>query len=136
LEGIELHPKKLSSIAKLTSEDRCDYFIRKVADFEILWGLYGNSGWASSEIHGEIVMPVWPEEDFAILCATNSWDALTPKKIELSDFLDKWIPNKLNQYRYFGVFPVNGSDPIDVRSKLLKPDELGKMLLQELEQYK
>lgn len=131
-----MHSKKLSSIAQLTSEERCGYFIRKVADFEVLWGLDGRSGWASSEIGGEIVMPVWPEEDFAAMCATNNWDALSPKKIELSDFLDKWISNKLNQYQYFGVFPVDGSDPIGVRSKVVKPSELEKMLLQELDQYK
>ena len=126
----------MNRVAQLTSEERCDYFIRKVADFEILWGLYGGAGWASSEIDGEIVMPVWPEEDFAALCATNDWDTLLPKKIELFVFLNQWISGKLNQYHYFGIFPVNGSDSIDVRSKLIRPGEFREMLLRELEQYK
>lgn len=35
-----MNEKKVASIVSMEGPDRCDYFVRKVADFELLYGLF------------------------------------------------------------------------------------------------
>ena len=37
---------KIDNVINLTASERYDYFIRKVADFEEVWGLKDAEGWA------------------------------------------------------------------------------------------
>ncbi|MGS1076170.1 DUF2750 domain-containing protein [Burkholderia glumae] len=69
---MKAHPRKIENVLGLGKQERCDYFVRKVADFEVVWGLR-DSGWASGEVGGRIAVPFWPEADFASRCTVGEW---------------------------------------------------------------
>ena len=114
----------------MSGNERYDYFIRKIADFEEVWGLF-NDGWAMIEDStGKRGIPFWPEEDFAKLCSKNEWCAYSPKKIELDAFIDKWIPGMKNDGLSLAIFQTPENKGIFVESDLILSD-----LENELEQY-
>ena len=41
---------------------------------------------------GNKYFPVWPEEEFANLCAIDDWSNAKPFAIELDEFLEEYIP--------------------------------------------
>jgi hypothetical protein len=124
-----IHSKKIENILKLDLRDRYEYFVRKVADFEILWGLY-EEGWVVGDSQGTTALPVWPEKEFAAICAAREWAGSIPKEIPLADFLQKWLPGMASDGRHCWVFPS-----LTDRGYLIDPMVLKKDLEGELEQY-
>ncbi|MEF2294084.1 DUF2750 domain-containing protein [Virgibacillus dokdonensis] len=55
-----MNNKEIEIVSNLSGIKRYEYFIKKVVDFEEVWGLY-EGGWAISESeNGESLMPFWP----------------------------------------------------------------------------
>ncbi|CAI8865887.1 MULTISPECIES: DUF2750 domain-containing protein [Burkholderia] len=123
------HPKKIENVLRLNAQSRCEYFIRKVSDFEVVWSLF-DQGWATACTGAATVAPFWPEEAFAKLCATDEWQGFHPKAIALEDFLERWLPGMANDQRICAVFAA----PSD-RGTLMSPMDLEKLIRRELEQY-
>lgn len=122
--------KKIENILKMSESERYDYFVRKVADFEQLWGL-NNNGWALlGDDKGNRILPIWPEKEFAQLCAVDQWKSYSPEVIELNNFLEKWIPGMLNDKTMLNVFLTPNS-----KGTVVSPDQLDEDLQDELEQY-
>ena len=62
-----LNNKEIEVVSKLPALKRYEYFIKKVADFEEVWGLF-DVGWAISEDdNGNSLMPFWSKKEFANL---------------------------------------------------------------------
>lgn len=122
--------KKVDNILKLSSEDRYAYFVRKIADFEEVWGLY-NDGWAlmADEEKNE-VFPFWPESEFAQLCAKDKWSSYEPKSIDIHVFLEKWLVGMQRDKKNVGVFYTPERKGVVVSAKELEVD-----LKEELSQY-
>jgi len=97
--------KKIENVLRLDASSRCDYFVRKVADFEIVWGLF-NTGWPTASTGATTAVPFWPEEEFAALCATAEWQGFHPKAIALEEFLTRWFPGMEKDQRICLVFPT------------------------------
>jgi hypothetical protein len=122
--------KKNENVIKLSSEDRYNYFIRKVADFEEIWGLY-NDGWALLGDDANMqAFPFWPEKEFAEICATEQWLGYLPKSITLDNFLEKWIPGMENDELSISIFQTPKST-----GKIVNPQKLMNDINEELEQY-
>ena len=122
--------KKIDSILKLSSEERYAYFIRKVADFEEVWGLYDN-GWAlMGDDEKNEVFPFWPEFEFAQLCARDKWTSYKPKSIDVYSFLEKWLTGMQRENKNIGVFYIPQGKGIIISAKKLEVD-----LKEELSQY-
>lgn len=101
-----MHPEKLRRVIAQSGDERFDYLVRKVADFEEIWGLTDDS-WASCvDDSGQTAVPLWPEADFAAACATGNWAGMRPKPIALADFLNNWIPGMERDNRLVAVFPI------------------------------
>lgn len=125
-----MHPRKIETLNSMSAPERYRYFIRKVCDFEQLWGLV-NGGWATGQVDTHSIIPVWPESTFAACNADGAWRGLQPRVILLDDFLGKWIPGaNVDGYR-FGVFPTPNQQAIVVANEILQAD-----LLAELSQYR
>ena len=122
---------KLACVKSLNAHERFEYFIRKVADFETLWGGYGKNGWIQLLGDNEQkVMPFWPEKQFTIdYILAHNYDYL-PKEIDLSYFLDKWINGLSEDHINILIFPVKKQS-----STIIKPFELKSELEKEIEQY-
>jgi hypothetical protein len=122
--------KQIEAILELPAPRRYDHFIKKVVGWRKLWGLY-DDGWAMSETsEGEPVLPLWPEREYAQLCATDIWASYTPREIELEEFLNDVLPTLREEGIHPGAFyiPSGGSVDIDL-------DQLEKDLRAELSKY-
>ncbi len=125
-----MNQQKINSILQLSAEERYLYFIRKIADFETVWGLH-NEGWALvGDTQGNETIPFWPEKEFAELCAVDSWNKYLPKPIPLSDFLEKWLVGMGKDKKQAGVFYTPQGKGIVIEPFKLKSD-----IEKEIEQY-
>ncbi len=121
---------KIENILKMSEKERYDYFIRKVADFEQIWGL-NDEGWALlGDNDGNRILPLWPEKEFAELCAVDQWKDHKAEVIELDNFIEKWVPGMTNDKTLINVFLTPNT-----KGTVISPDDLNSDLQEELEQY-
>ena len=88
----------------LSAAERYGYFIRKVSDFEEVWGLKDKEGWALMGNNEQVLFPVWSEKEFAELC---KWDNYQPNSIPLDDFIEKLLPKLEKDNVMLAVFPLS-----------------------------
>ena len=63
------------SILTLPGAKRYSYFIKKVSDWEEVWSLRNQDGWAlAADPAGCEVVPVWPHQRFAEACIEGGWN--------------------------------------------------------------
>ena len=106
--------KQMEAILALPPAKRYSHFIKKVAGWGKMWGLYSN-GWAMSEtLGGAAVLPLWPEEEYARLCAAGDWSSYEPRAIELDEALDKMLPMLRERGIQPGIFFVIGQGSVNV----------------------
>ncbi|MFQ6048379.1 MAG: DUF2750 domain-containing protein [Phycisphaerae bacterium] len=57
----------------------------------------------ASDDAGRKLVPVWPHEKFAVVCANGIWAGYQAKAIDLDAWLERWIPgissSKLGDFR-------------------------------------
>jgi hypothetical protein len=115
-----MHPAKRANVLKLDGAARHDYFVRKVADAQCVWGL-NQSGWALvADRDGRKHFPFWPEEGFAQACAVGEWVGYVPLKIEVEEFIEKWLPGLQRDGFGVAVFPTPGDRGVIVEPRLLR----------------
>ena len=125
-----MHQKKIENIFKLSSQERFAYFVRKVTDFEEVWGLSDGSEWALlGDNCNNQLFPIWPEKDFAKICANGVWNNYIPKLISLDDFISKLSPKLDSEKINYAVFLTTENKGI-----IISPKELCEILEQEIEQ--
>lgn len=79
--GISCTRRKLRTF-RLPSKEMFPYFVRKVTDFEEIWDLSDGTEWALlGDSNDNQLFPVWPEKDFAEICANGVWENYVPKSI-------------------------------------------------------
>jgi len=114
----------------MKSAERYGYFVKRVADWQEVWGLW-NNGWALlGDDNNEDCFPVWPHPELAALYVTGDWAGYTPKSIEVHEWVEKWLPDLGREGRRIAVFPVEGQTCSIANSDRLKHDieeELDKM---------
>jgi hypothetical protein len=116
-------------VIKLPSNKRYEYFVKKVVDYEEIWGLY-NGGWATTQDENGIVFFLfWPKKEFAEFCATDDWRGYFPEKIELEEFINEWIPGMKEDGVKAAIFWINNESALPELDILLEDLEL------ELENY-
>ena len=88
-----MHPKELETVFNLHQNKRYEYFIKKVADFEEVWGLKQEDGWATTgDDKGTFYLSFWPKKEFAELCITDEWSEYYAEVISLDEFIGDWLP--------------------------------------------
>lgn len=125
-----INSKKIINLQLLSDDARNDYFVRKITDFELVWGLH-EKGWATALGEGIVAIPFWPEPEFAELCATGDWSHHSAKPIPLIDYLSKWLPGMHTDKRMCLVFPTPHN-----RGTLISPERMRQLIENELQQYK
>jgi hypothetical protein len=125
-----MHPDKIKNILALSAEDRYGYFIRNVADFEEVWLIKHNDKFVMLGDKAEqLVIPVWPEKEFAELLLTKEWETYIVEKMDLSDFMI-WL-DKLNQENInLAGFPKD-----DLTAVVVNAEEMKNHLIYELQKY-
>ena len=127
---MKISQKQIESVIALPEQKRYETFIKVIADWEEVWGLY-QDGWVLSETDdGTQVFPLWPAKEYAQLCADKEWSGYEPGSFPLDDFMEELLPNLKNDGVLPGVFYTpsdNGVTPTI--------DQLLSDLSQELENY-
>jgi hypothetical protein len=70
-------------------------FLDQVQQSGLIWGLYGDDGWAlcqSIEFEDTEVFPFWSHESFASAVCTDEWKVYKPRSITIEEFLTEWLP--------------------------------------------
>ena len=89
---MKVSQKQLKAVLALSGVKRFEHFIKVIADWQVVWGLYQN-GWAlAAADDGTVVFPLWPAEQYAQACAANEWKGYEARPISLSDFVDVLLP--------------------------------------------
>ena len=124
-----MNEKKYRNIIKLNNAERYDYLVRKVADFQTIFLIYGKF-WqmSTSNIHGTECILVFPEKDFAQehIKLEKSKNVKRKDLYKFINWLEKDKSNELN----LAVFPNQNNEARIVNSSEFKND-----LLKECEQY-
>ena len=118
---------KIENVINLTASERYDYFIRKIADFEEVWGLKDAEGWALMGSEEQVLFPIWSEKEFAELC---KWDNYQPTPIPLNDFIEKLLPKLEKDRIMLAVLPL-----VKGKGIIRKVQEVKSDIEQECEQY-
>ena len=126
-----MHHKKIENILALSDEARYSYFVTTIAETEEVWGLYQN-GWATlSDKEKRIIIPFWPEKEFALMACADQWQDYTPKSIVLNDFKNKWLPGMSRDNSLANLFHVS-TKPTNV---VVEPEALLSDLDNELQKF-
>ena len=121
--------KEVEHVIKLDDRKKYEYFVKKVADFEVLWSLAEDDGFASVGEDDFLKIPLWPKKEFAELCISDEWSSYHCATIDLYDFLEEWIPNLKEDGCGVSLFWYEGAGiEVDL-------DDLKRDLQIELEKY-
>ena len=94
----------------LADAERYNYMIRRLADSEQLY-LLDNNGWVTyGDNNGNILLPIWPEEEFANLCAIDEWAAANSVAMNLEKFFLDLIPALVEQNIRLAIFPLHNTN--------------------------
>jgi len=98
---MNVSPEQIETVLALPGVKRFEHFIKVIADWQEVWGLY-QDGWARAAADaGTTVFPLWPAREYAQVCAANEWTGYEPRSISLSDFTEVLLP----QLKLDGVSP-------------------------------
>ncbi|WP_335716444.1 DUF2750 domain-containing protein [Neobacillus drentensis] len=124
-----MNQKEFESLIKQPAKIRYEYFIKKVVDYEEVWGLF-DGDWATAQNDdGSMLIPFFPKKDFAEYCADSEWRNFKPKSIDLNDFIDKWLVGMKKDGVKPSIFPTNQE------AVTVEIDPLLRDLNNELENY-
>ncbi|MCB1880506.1 MAG: DUF2750 domain-containing protein [Gammaproteobacteria bacterium] len=127
---MKINRKQIEAVTALPGQKRYEHFVKVVADWEEVWGLY-QDGWAlAATDDGQQVFLLWPAKEYAQLCASNEWTGYEPESFSLDDLMGELLPNLKNDGILPGVFYTptdNGVTPT--------VDQLLSDLNEELENY-
>ncbi len=127
---MSVNPKQIESVLNLSAPKRYNHFIKKVVGWKRLWALY-DGGWALSESeNGELILPLWPEKEYADLCVSGEWSNYVPTSIELDEVLESMIPMLREKGVSPGVFFTTKDGSVNA-----SVDELESDLKEELSKY-
>ncbi len=114
---------EIEAVLGRDAETRYAYFIKRVADWEQVWGLRNADGWVlAAKDDGQQVALFWPFEAFAQRAAADQWPGTEPAPIPLEAFMERWLPGLAGDERLVCVLPgVDGRGPV-VQPLTLKDD--------------
>lgn len=126
-----LTEREFDSVTQLGGAARLKHFVNRVADWQRVWGLRGNSGWVSvGDDAGNSGFAVWPHPQYASACVTGEWEGNRPTPIDVQEFVEDWLPNMADNGIKVAVFPTP-----EMRGMFVEAVVLRKMLQDELELY-
>lgn len=121
--------KEFEALLQRPANIRYEYFIKKVVDFEEVWGLY-DEGWATAQDDdGHMLIPFFPKKEFAENCAKKEWKGFRAEAIDLYEFIDRWLVGMKKDEVKPSIFPTEED------AALVEIDILLRDINSELENY-
>jgi hypothetical protein len=119
----------LKGVYRMSPLDRFRYFVKKVADWEMAWGLWSDGGWCMTGGGGALeAFPLWPARRFAEECSKLfSGSAAQAEPILLEALMAELVPKLTERGLLTAIFP----DP-EGRSVICEPSEIETALRNEV----
>jgi hypothetical protein len=103
----KINDQEFAAVSRLSGRERYGHFIKRVADWEEVWGLRDEEGWAAvGDDEGRSCFPVWPHPRYAEALATGEWATYRAAAIPLGAWLEDWLPGMDEDGVHFAVFPT------------------------------
>ena len=128
---MKLSQKQIEAVTELPGPKYYEHFVKVIVDWEEVWGLYQDDGWAlASTDDGQEVFLLWPAKEYAQLCTETVWSGYEPESFSLEDLMSELLP----KLKADGVLPGVFGTP---SKKGVTPtvDQLLADLNEELEKY-
>lgn len=130
-ETYALPEQEFDAVSRLGADERFVHFLKRVADWETVWGLRDEAGWvAAADSEGNSSFPVWPHPRYAAACADNQWAGNAPASIDVHELVEEWLPAMASDNVSLAVFPTPG-----LRGVIVSAAELAAALRQALAEY-
>ncbi|SFD83740.1 Protein of unknown function [Chitinophaga sp. CF118] len=107
-QNYKINQKEIDSLINSSPETRFEYAVKRIADWEKVWTIVddaGNIGMLTDEAKN-VIFPLWPFEEFAKLCCKDEFQRFKPLAIELSEFLENYLPDYEKKGYKFSVLPL------------------------------
>jgi len=114
--------RQLQAVVMLPGPQRYEYFVKRVAESGVVWSLY-RQGWAlAKKEDGTLVFPLWPDSEFAQVCADYEWTGYAPQSFALDELLEELLPQLEQDGIVTGVFYTPGARDVMPTAGLLRTD--------------
>lgn len=131
-DHLEISDKEFAAVSRLDPIARYRHFLKRVADWREVWGLY-EDGWMS--LHDDeqrLLLPLWPARRYAEAYRADDWgQRAEARAIPLDELLEDWLPGLKKDGRGIAVFPVVPAKE-SIHPSL---DDFERDLREELRQY-
>lgn len=118
----ESSAERMQAVLRLPAARRYAYFLQRVVAAGEAWGL-DSDGWALAvDDEGGDVLPLWPTEEFATLCATRLWEGYAPRSLPLEELLGVVLPQLEAEGLSLGVFFTPEGQGYPVTAARLRED--------------
>lgn len=118
----ESSPERMEAVLRLPATRRYAYFLQRVVEAGEAWGL-DSEGWALAvDDEGGDVLPLWPDAEFATLCAKRLWEGFEPKSLSLDELLRVVLPQLEAEGLSLGVFFTPQGQGYPVTAARLRED--------------
>lgn len=106
---MKINDKEFEAVLKLKPFDRYQYFIKRVADSELMYTVVDDSdNWAIADVEGTNVLSIWPAREYALENLFDEWKDFTVKEFTLEYFEDEII-DRIEENNYLlNVFSIKG----------------------------
>jgi hypothetical protein len=120
--SMAIDTRQLQETVMLPGPQRYEYFIRRVVDTGTVWSLY-RQGWAlAKKEDGTLVFPLWPDREFATICADYEWTGYAPQSFSLDELVRELLPQLEQDGIATGVFYTPGARDVMPSASLLLRD--------------
>lgn len=114
---------QVSELSKLSDEKRASYFIEQTVKNNQIWILVDEHGCVMLNTEDEDCVPVWPDEELALLWANKEWQHCKAESISLNKWFSRWTLGLTDDEIAIVVFPSEAEqgmvyDPEDLEKTL------------------
>ena len=128
---LKITEKQIISVSSLTAYERYKYFIKRVADTELMYSLKSPEGnWAISEVDASKIFPLWSAKEFIDQCRLSGWSGFDVDEISLEMFEDELLDFIHSEGFLLNIFPVD-----QYTGFVVDVNEFAKDLSEEMKNY-
>lgn len=121
---MKMDTRQVQAIVMLPGPQRYEYFVKRVVESGVVWSLF-RQGWAlAKKDDGTLVFPLWPDREFATICADYEWTGYEPASFALDELVDELLPQLERDGIATGVFYTPGARDVMPTAGLLLRDLL------------
>lgn len=126
-----LNKKEVDAIINLDANKRYEYSIKRIADFETVWVLSDKDGFRTyTDGTGNIIFPIWPFKEFALLCCENEYADCHPEELQLSEFMEDCISDFKKSGYKLSILPLPSG-----KGAVVEIDVFTEVMNKELDKY-